>query len=135
MEDGDPVAFSVKKTDDMDCFRLIVNDIESKIIVDGDHSDSPGGKYRIIYDFKLLGHERKCIYFFFSPTEKRIGSLRIQKGKLDVVGGFVQIPFRPGRDVDSVFHLLRLALISAIASTNGLVLPSATSSSPSLTRS
>ena len=43
MEDGDPVAFSVKKTDDMDCFRLIINDIESKVIVDGDHSDSPGG--------------------------------------------------------------------------------------------
>ena len=54
------------------------------------------------------------------------------KGKFDVIRSPHNIVFCGGSDMNLIAHRLRRLLISAIASENGLVLPVAISSIPSL---
>ena len=118
----------------MNSLCVFINVEESKVIVYDDQSDAPGREDRIVDCFKFCGHESELIDFLFGFVQKIISGFRIQKGELDVVSGFVQIPFCFAGDMDSIVHLLRLARMSAIASEKGRVLPLATSSSPSLIR-
>lgn len=76
-QNGYPIAFSIQKTDNMYCGRLLVDQIKDKIVFNHCKADVPGGYKRIFCKSKFFRKYRKRINFRFRFIQKLVCCLRI----------------------------------------------------------